>query len=178
MTATDINMIFEWIMMVLGTGVLVPNVLRWFWWRFNGIGFAVGTLCGVFAGILVPVLFPDVEPHMTFLILLAISSASSVAATLASSPTESHVLDAFYDRIHPAGAWGPVRRRNANPPRKGEGFGWDLLSAAITAIGLQALYLMSTYAVTHQWTAFANAALTVVGCGILLYFTWFKKLPS
>ena len=49
MPATDINMIFEWIMMVLGTGVLMPNVLRWFWWRFNGVGFAVGTLCGVVA---------------------------------------------------------------------------------------------------------------------------------
>jgi solute:Na+ symporter, SSS family len=44
--ARSINLMFLWIMGTLGAGVLVPNVLRWYWWRINGWGYA----CGAFAG--------------------------------------------------------------------------------------------------------------------------------
>ncbi|MHC4799599.1 MAG: sodium:solute symporter family transporter, partial [Planctomycetota bacterium] len=57
MQAKNIDTIFGWIMLTLGTAVLMPNVLRWFWWRFNGIGFAVGTLAGIFASLIVAVWF-------------------------------------------------------------------------------------------------------------------------
>ncbi|MGI9427733.1 MAG: sodium:solute symporter family transporter, partial [Bythopirellula sp.] len=96
MMAKDINVIFEWIMMVLGTGVLMPNILRWFWWRFNGAGFAVGTLVGVVAAIVSVALFPTVNSHLTFLALLSVSVISSVIATLATAPTEMQVLKEFY----------------------------------------------------------------------------------
>ena len=32
---------------ILGAGVVVPNVLRWYWWRMNGWGYAAGTLAGL-----------------------------------------------------------------------------------------------------------------------------------
>jgi hypothetical protein len=92
MRATNINQIFDWIMMVLGTAVLMPNVLRWFWWRFNGIGFAVGTLVGVAAAMVSVTFFPDAKSYVTFPILLGISIVSSVMAALASSPTDEETL--------------------------------------------------------------------------------------
>ena len=178
MTARNINAIFDWIMMVLGTGVLVPNVLRWFWWRFNGIGFAVGTLCGVAAGVLVPWLLPHASSHATFLILLAISLSSSVAAACLTSPTDPEVLEVFYNRVRPAGWWRPFRQRCQLEPQPHDSFGWDLVSTVLTVAGLQALYLMSTYAVTHQWTAFAGAACVAAFSATALYFTWYQKLPA
>ena len=48
--ATSIAQIWDWIMMALGAGVVVPNVLRWYWWRLNGAGFAIGTLIGLLSG--------------------------------------------------------------------------------------------------------------------------------
>ena len=42
-------------MMVLGGAFVIPNVLRWYWWRFNGVGYAAGTLVGL-AGAM-PLLF-------------------------------------------------------------------------------------------------------------------------
>lgn len=180
MLATDINVIFEWIMMALGTGVLVPNVLRWFWWRFNGVGFAVGTLAGVLGALAAAVWFADVASHWQFLTLLAVSVVSSVAATYASPPTEMDVLSDFYRRVHPPGAWGPVRARlkssgDLPPP---EPFIWDALSALVTAIGLQALFLVATYAVTHQWRACGIACAVVVMAALILYHTWYQRLPE
>ncbi|MDC0936894.1 hypothetical protein OAS39_11460 [Pirellulales bacterium] len=180
MIAKDINMIFEWIMMALGTGVLMPNVLRWFWWRFNGVGFAVGTLVGVVAAILAALLFPEANSHVTFLTLLVVSAASSVFATLASPATDMEVLKDFYRRVRPPGVWGPVAKalREEGVPMKAEPFVWDAVSALITAVGLQALFLASTYAVTHQWNALCGSALVVGVSAAILYFTWYRRLPS
>lgn len=180
MMAKDINVIFEWIMMVLGTGVLMPNILRWFWWRFNGAGFAVGTLVGVVAAIVSVAFFPTVDSHLTFLALLAVSVTSSVVATLATPPTEMQILKEFYRCVRPPGAWGPVRSAllDEGVSLTREPFLWDAVSALITAVGLQALFLASTYAVTHQWNAVAGALFVVFGTAVLLYFTWYQRLPS
>ena len=68
--ATNIDQIFAWIMMVLGTAVLMPNVFRWFWWRFNGWGYAVGTISGVVAAIISVVWFSDVPVYKSFFVFL------------------------------------------------------------------------------------------------------------
>jgi hypothetical protein len=167
-------------MMVLGTGVLMPNVLRWFWWRFNGTGFAVGTLVGVAAAVLCVTIFPNAESYITFPILLAISLFSSLVATFASPPTDMVVLKEFYRRIQPAGCWRPVRTAVAADGYAAvrDSFLWDAVSALITAIGLQSFYLISTYAVTHQWTELYASAAVVALCACALYFTWYRRLAS
>ncbi|HEO71188.1 MAG TPA: sodium:solute symporter, partial [Candidatus Hydrogenedentes bacterium] len=45
--ATSIAQIWEWLMTALGAGVIIPNVLRWYWWRMNGWGYAAGTVVGM-----------------------------------------------------------------------------------------------------------------------------------
>ena len=180
MQATNINQIFEWIMMVLGTAVLMPNVLRWFWWRFNGVGFAVGTIVGVVAAIYSVWVYADVELYVSFPILLGISIVSSVAATFMSPPTDMETLKTFYRNVRPAGLWGPVRQavlaEDGELPR--DTFGWDLVTSLIVATGLQSLFLMSTYACTHQWKAFWVAGGVVVVVAVITYFTWYTKLPD
>ncbi|MBU1069255.1 4Fe-4S binding protein, partial [Myxococcota bacterium] len=49
--ADSIRDIWDWIMMSVGAAVVVPNVLRWYWWRLNGTGYAVGTLVGIVASL-------------------------------------------------------------------------------------------------------------------------------
>ncbi len=180
MQATNINVIFEWIMMVLGTAVLMPNVLRWFWWRFNGWGYAIGTLVGVAAAIAQVSAFGDTPSYVTFPILFTISVVSSIVASLVTEPTDMDTLTTFCRRIRPAGVWRPVRQeleaRGEEPsaPR----FGMDLATVVIGTIGVQALWLMSTFAVTHQWAAFGVAGLVVSLSAVGLYFTWYKCLPD
>ncbi|MBN2269642.1 MAG: hypothetical protein JXN61_03455, partial [Sedimentisphaerales bacterium] len=39
--AGSIATIWNWMMMALGAGVVMPNVLRWYWWRMNGWGYSL-----------------------------------------------------------------------------------------------------------------------------------------
>ena len=34
-------------MMALTAGMIIPNVLRWYWWRLNGWGYAAGIAGGM-----------------------------------------------------------------------------------------------------------------------------------
>ena len=42
--SVNINDIWGWITMAFGTGLFVPLLLRWYWWRYNGYGFATAVL--------------------------------------------------------------------------------------------------------------------------------------
>ncbi|MBK9121174.1 MAG: sodium:solute symporter [Phycisphaerales bacterium] len=44
---TSINDIWVWITMGLGAGLLVPSLLKYYWWRFNAEGVVLGTLFGM-----------------------------------------------------------------------------------------------------------------------------------
>lgn len=96
----SIHQIWEWMMMALSAGVIVPNVLRWYWWRLNGWGYAAGTLAGmalsvlqlIYLALAVWVAFPiivgacaDLAPmylvghwHTHALICLALATAGTV----------------------------------------------------------------------------------------------------
>jgi uncharacterized sodium:solute symporter family permease YidK len=180
MQAKNIDTIFGWIMITLGTAVLMPNVLRWFWWRFNGTGYAVGTLAGVFSSVAVAIWFSDVPIYKSFTVLFCISTLSSVVASVLSPATEMETLKNFYLRIRPAGWWGPVKRTIGSEDCgfKNDSFTMDVLTVIIGMTGLQCLFLTSTYACTHQWRAFGLALLIAGICAVMLYFTWYKKLPD
>ncbi len=180
MQAANIDSIFSWIMITLGTAVLMPNVLRWFWWRFNGVGYAVGTLAGVIASLATAFWFNDIPVYRSFPVLFGISTVSSVAATFLSPAADMATLREFYQRIRPAGCWQPVKRAILTDGAKlhRDRFGIDILAALVGSVGLQSLFLTSSYACTHQWRAFVMAILVMGGCGIALYFLWYKNLPD
>lgn len=43
----DINTIWNWFIMGLGTGLTAAGILKFFWWRFNATGLIGGTLVGM-----------------------------------------------------------------------------------------------------------------------------------
>jgi len=180
MQARHIDTIFAWIMIILGTAVLMPNVLRWFWWRFNGWGYAVGTLFGVGSAIVSAIWFADVPVYVSFFVLLAISVLTCVIASAVTPPTELNTLKDFYRRIRPPGLWGPVKAAvlSEDPQTPIDCFAKDLLSAVIAGAGLHCLFMSCCYACTKQWEAFATALLAVGVSAMVLYFTWYRNLPE
>ena len=46
-SGTSINTAFLWIFGTLAAGIFPPNVLRWYWWRLNGQGYAAGVFGGM-----------------------------------------------------------------------------------------------------------------------------------
>jgi hypothetical protein len=45
--ARDVNDILQWIVSGLYGSYVAANVLKWYWWRFNGHGFFYGMLGGL-----------------------------------------------------------------------------------------------------------------------------------
>ncbi len=94
------------IVMLLFPAFLVPFALRWFWGRFNGAGFALGTAGGFVAALIFALTDPlgwnEVE---RFLVVAGASAAASVAGALLTAPVPRDVARNFYARVRPLGWW-------------------------------------------------------------------------
>ena len=179
--ATSIKQIWNWLMMALGAGVVVPNVLRWYWWRVNGWGYAAGTLGGIVLS-LVPLCVKGMPLYVSFPLICAGSLVASVAATLLTQPVAESVLVAFYRTVRPFGAWGPVRDRSGLTPEElaapSESAWRAVGNVLLGMVAVTGLYLFPMYLVGH-WhvraaVCFAVAAAAIAG----LVFTWYRHLPQ
>lgn len=108
----SVGTVFRFLILI-GTGPGLVLVLRWFWWRIN----AWAEIAAMVAGLLLAVLgSTSFFSELTFGQRLMLSAFGSMAAWLPvmylTRPESPTVLDSFYARVRPAGAWGPVRARS------------------------------------------------------------------
>ncbi len=105
-TIENINDIWGWIIMGIGGGMLVPIMLKFYWWRFNGGGFAVGTICGMVAAIIQRALFPGLDERLQFVFLVFIGFIGVLIGTYCCKPADEDVVMNFYKTTRPFGFWG------------------------------------------------------------------------
>ncbi|MBX3282207.1 MAG: hypothetical protein KF756_06990 [Acidobacteria bacterium] len=182
---TSINSAFLWIFGTLAAGILPPNVLRWYWWRLNGWGYAAGVVGGMILSLGQVVLDTTYlnEPlplYIGFPVIALASAIVTIAVSLASEPTSIETLKVFYRKVQPAGFWNPPRSAVlAEDPdfKKQSPFTRDVVNTLIALIGITALYVATLYLILHRLTVafglFGTTVLTIV----ILYFTWYKHLP-
>jgi hypothetical protein len=107
----DVGDVFRFLILV-GNGPGLVLLLRWFWWRVN----AWAEIAAMAAGLALALLsyLPAFE-GLTFGQRLALTAFGALAVWLPVqflTPAERpEVLDGFYRRVRPGGAWGPVRAR-------------------------------------------------------------------
>ena len=176
----SINAIWGWITMSFGAGMLVPLVFRWYWWRFNGAGYALGTGVGIAAAVAQKLLFPGLPEWGSFLTVGALSAAASLAGTFAYPPADRATLAEFYARTRPFGFWGPVRAA-ADPVLVAETAREtraDFRALALAVPWQLTMFLTPIYLVIHKLAEAAVCgtifALTSVG----LYFAWYRRLKG
>ena len=98
--------------LLFGAGLGVPQLLRWVWHRQNAWGELVPmALSLVVAPGLLYALPADEYDGLRLILMTAIATAASVAASLLTSPVERDRLDAFFRTAHPPGFWGVVADR-------------------------------------------------------------------
>ena len=110
LTISNINEIWGWITMGIGAGMFIPQVIRWYWWRFNGYGFAIGTAMGMTSAVIVKGFGGPLPEYSSFLIASGSSLIGCVIGTYMTAPTEDSVLVNFYKITRPFGLWGSVRK--------------------------------------------------------------------
>lgn len=179
--AHTIREIWDWLMMALGAGVVIPNVLRWYWWRMNGWGYAAGTVAGI-ALSTAPLVVKDMPMQVSFPLICAGSLITSLAVSLVTSTPPQETLERFYRKVRPFGAWGPVKRAVALPPQIQEDPAespWRAVFNTVVAMGgITALYLAPMYWVGHWHAQAALCAAVAMTTIATLAVTWYPYLPT
>ena len=167
-------------MIPLGGAFVIPNALRWYWWRLNGWGYSMGTLLGLAAGLIVPFV-PSLSPlYVCFPLVSLVSLVGCLAGTWLSRPTEDGVLVAFFRTVRPFGFWRPIRERSglseAELRNPSESAVIAAVNVTLAGAATLASYLAPMYLVAHYHTEAAISAVIATGlCGVL-YFTWYRTL--
>jgi Na+/proline symporter len=184
LTIPNIESIWSWITGPLSAGLFAPIVLRWYWHRFNGYGFAASTAVGLLTAIALRLAWPTCPLYINFPVTWSASLVAGILASYVTPPTDAKTLTTFWLQIRPFGLWSPVRRsisatnaasasivaRSRRQSRRDLlniplAIAWHL-SGTATAISL----------LLHNWTALAVSAAVAIALSATLYFSWYRKL--
>jgi solute:Na+ symporter, SSS family len=178
--------VLNWIVGCLYGGYIAANLLKWHWWRLNGWGYFWGMVTGIAAAILAAVLLRDqttilgLEKNLAaFPAIMAVSVAASITGSLLTAPDDRQVLERFYLRVRPWGAWAPVEQSiretrpdlepNRDMPR-------DLLNVVIGIVWQTALTVLGIVIVLRDAKSSLIALGVAVGCMVILKRTWYDHL--
>jgi Na+/proline symporter len=110
------------LLLSIGAGTGLLYLLRWFWWRINAwseIAAMVSSFVVALAFFLAGRQGFAPAPHVALLVSIAITTVVWLAATYLTTPTDARVLQAFYQRVRPAGpGWHEVASRAGLPPSR------------------------------------------------------------
>jgi SSS family solute:Na+ symporter len=176
---SSINSVVQWIVSALWGGYMASNILKWYWWRFNGFGYFWGMVSGILGSLILPFALPHVLPLMAFPLLLGVSFVGCFLGTLLTKPEDDEVLKDFYRRVRPWGFWGPVLAKvlKDDPTfQRNKDFPRDVFNIVVGIIWQTALVPLPIYIVLWNFKAAAAAFAVVVVTSITLKFTWYDRL--
>jgi Na+/proline symporter len=177
----SIDSVIQWIVSALWGGYTAANVLKWYWWRFNGYGYFYGMVSGIAASMIVPLAMPNVKALNAFPLILAISTAGCLLGTLLTKPEDDEVLKGFYRRVRPWGFWGPVLAKvQAEDPsfQPNPDFVRDMFNVVVGIAWQTSLVALPIYVVIRRYQMAAIALAVVVVTSIALKFVWYDHLTD
>jgi Na+/proline symporter len=179
--AQDVNSMLQWIVSALYGSYIVSNVLKWYWWRFNGYGYFWGMVAGLIPALIFPYIFSETLDLYYFPWLLLISAVGAIFGTLLTNPTDEETLKEFYRTINPWGFWGPIKRKvmAENPDfEPNKNFKMDMFNVVIGTIAQTALVAMPIYIILRDALPIWITIIITIICGFILKKTWWDKLPE
>jgi Na+/proline symporter len=180
MFALDINSILQWIVSALWGSYVVSNVLKWYWWRFNGYGYFWGMVAGIIPALIFPQIFDTLDLYYFPLILL-ISLAGALIGTYRHPPTDEAVLKKFYKTVRPWGFWKPIHEKVvAEDPNFVNRSSWkrDLLNVLIGIIWQTTLVALPIYFVLKKFGNAGICLLIIIVTSIFLKKNWYDKMED
>jgi len=177
----SINSVTQWLVNALWGGYTAANVLKWYWWRFNGYGYFWGMVTGIAASLITPVV-TDISPTIyEFPIIFLVSLAGCFIATYATKPDDMEVLKKFYKQVRPWGFWKPVHDLvMAEDPnfRANKNFKRDVVNVVMGIIWQTSLVALPICLVIQDWTYVVVDLLVVAAASVFMKFNWWDKLED
>ena len=190
---TSVNAVVVWIVSGLWGGYTASNVLKWYWWRFNGHGYFWGMVAGIGSALALPAIVAKVpivqhllaaysinmDVSIVFPLVLILSLIGCFAGTLLTKPEDDEVLKDFYRRVRPWGLWGPVYRKVlVEDPgfQRNKDFPRDMFNVVVGIVWQVALVVLPMYVVIHEFQRAAITLAVVLGTSVILKFTWYDHL--
>ena len=179
----SIDSIVQWIVSGLWGGYVVSNVLKWYWWRFNGWGYFWGMAVGITSAVVMasPHVLPGVHDINKFPIILGVSLLAALLGTFLTKPEEEEVLKDFYRRVRPWGFWGPVHAQVVKEDpgfQRNKDFFRDMFNIVIGTIWQTCFIVLAMFLVTRHFRNAAIALVVLVTTSTILKFNWYDKLPA
>ncbi|MGB9485711.1 MAG: sodium:solute symporter family protein [Terriglobia bacterium] len=191
----SVNSVVLWIVSGLWGGYTASNVLKWYWWRFNGYGYFWGMVTGIAGSLILPILLPHVslvqgilQAHpvnlnvaLVFPLVLAISLVGCLAGTLLTKPEDEAILKDFYRRVRPWGFWGPIlaKVRAENPAfERNKDFWRDMFNVVVGITWQVNLVALPIYIVIQKFHNAVITAAIIAVTSIVLKFTWYNHLKA
>ena len=195
----NIDEIWAFLMMGLGAGFMVPGFIKFYWWRYNGWGFAGGMSMGMLFAIMKKFIpsgswetlqesFPSIwgvlkqipPDILTFLSVAAFGVIGAILGSLLTKPTDDDVLKNFYKKTKPFGFWGKYKDTLDPETRikvRREHF-YDLISLPFVVAWQYLLLLLPVLLVTGNFKALKVVAVLFVIALLGVYIFWYRNLPK
>jgi Na+/proline symporter len=192
---TSVNAVVVWIVSGLWGGYVASNVLKWYWWRFNGYGYFWGMVTGIGSALGLPTIVAKVpavqkllatysinmDVSIVFPLVLIISLIGCLAGTLLTKPEDEAVLKDFYRRVRPWGFWGPVLQKvlTEDPGfKRNKDFVRDMLNVVVGIVWQVALVLLPLYIVIREFQRAAITLAVILITSAILKFAWYDHLAE
>src|SRR5664280_239874 len=186
LVTTRITDVMLWIVGALYGGYVVANVLKWYWWRFNGYGYFWGMMCGILSAMLLPwltslIVGPGINPLYTFPVIFLVSVAGCLVGTIATPPEEEATLKQFYKTVNPWGFWGPIRAKVLSEDPSfvpNRNFSRDSINVVVGIIWQICLVLFPIYLVLRNVPGIVVVGATLALTTLFIKFNWYNKLEK
>jgi Na+/proline symporter len=192
---TSVNNVVIWIVTALWGGYTASNVLKWYWWRFNGYGYFWGMVAGITSALTVPAAIRKITPledfahahslnlevSVSFGVVFLLSLIGCFLGTLLTAPEDEEVLKDFYLRVRPWGFWGPILKKLEQEDRSlrpNKDFPRDVFNIAVGMVWQIALVALPIYIVTWRSPQAVLTLLIIVITSLVLKFTWYDHLKE
>jgi SSS family solute:Na+ symporter len=183
---TRITDVMMWIVGALYGGYVMANVLKWYWWRFNGYGYFWGMMAGIISAMFAPELAAKllghaVNPLYVMPVILGLSVVGCLLGTLLSKAEDDAVLKQFYRTVRPWGVWGPVREKvmQEDPAfQPNRDFGRDTTNVLVGIVWQLCLTALPIYLVLQHWSWVSAILAVLVVTTLIIKFNWYDKLEK
>ena len=190
----SINQAALWIVASLWGGYTAANVLKWYWWRFNGYGYFWGMVSGITTSLIlllmnnlgfIPFLnhwpLSDNPSMNSFPFIFLNSIIGCLLGTFLTKPESDEVLMKFYHNVRPWGFWKPIYEKvvNIDPGFiANKNFKRDMSNIFVGIIWQITLMAAPVFLVLREFSSFIFCITILILTSLILKFNWWDKLEA